>query len=355
MRVPVYHPQIRVTLHKTVARQTFDGQAPVSVRYAAPPAAIDLTPFLGENGAVQTTKSVREAAGAFLVTLTDAPHRLLAGGAFETLYGLIEPMDVIEIRARHAPVGSGEDLTEPPIVMRGFVSDVHRTEAMAAAGRPQRTVTIAGQDYPGGGAGATGDRPAGPRRRRPEAHPLGCQRGELLLGGGAALGGGQRHPPAALRRAGRRPGDGAARPLPEHGAAPLRHPPDGDADRAGRRVGRQLHLRPAGGRAHAAQRLQRRLDPRAPPRPGGAEQGQRPARAWLHAGTRRLLRAAAARRPRGGLLRGGRPARLPRLPELHRDAEGGARHGLRGARPARRGPRVPLPRRADGHPGPYAR
>jgi hypothetical protein len=44
----------------------------------------------------------------------------------DSLYGLVEPMDVIEIRMRHRPDPAATGM-EPPVVMRGFVCDVGRT------------------------------------------------------------------------------------------------------------------------------------------------------------------------------------------------------------------------------------
>jgi hypothetical protein len=149
MRVPVYQPGIQVKLFKTIKRTLLDdGTTPTSSRFQNMGDSIDLVPYLGEGGSVRTTKSVRDAAGGFSITMTDRPFHdgsnTLAGSNFETMYGLIEPMDFIEIRMRHDPVAAG---SKPPIVMRGFVSDVQRNEAMGADGRPMRTVVINGQDY----------------------------------------------------------------------------------------------------------------------------------------------------------------------------------------------------------------
>ncbi|WP_147432501.1 hypothetical protein [Pararobbsia silviterrae] len=54
-------------------------------------------------------------------------------------------MDVIEIRMAHdAYVYAGLDL---PIMMRGFVSSVRRTQAMGHEGKPKRIVSVSGHDY----------------------------------------------------------------------------------------------------------------------------------------------------------------------------------------------------------------
>jgi hypothetical protein len=142
--VPVYQPELQVTLHKTIARKTTNGKDATSQRFqgAVDKRVIDLAPFIGEAGAVQTSKSVSEPAGGWQITLAD--RALQSGGTFESVYGLVEPMDMIEIRMRHGtPASAGR----VPVVMRGFVTDVRRSEAMGGDGRPTRTVTLSGQDY----------------------------------------------------------------------------------------------------------------------------------------------------------------------------------------------------------------
>jgi hypothetical protein len=139
--VPVYGPQLKVTLFKTVRRETIDGEEKVSVRYGSTAKTIDLTPFLTDLSSVTTSKSVREPAGAFAITVSDQPYTVAAGT--DTLAGIVEPMDMIEIRFRHFPNGSAL----PPVIMRGFVSDVRRSESMGPDGTPMRGVTITGQDY----------------------------------------------------------------------------------------------------------------------------------------------------------------------------------------------------------------
>jgi len=140
--VKVYQPQFGVTLYKMVARKGLGGKLVTSDRFqgTVQQQAIDLTPFIGDGASVRTNKSVRQPAGGFQLTIGDQAH---GSAALESLYGLIEPMDMIEIRARHALTGAGQ----PPILMRGFVSDVSRSEGMGGDGRPQRQVTISGQDY----------------------------------------------------------------------------------------------------------------------------------------------------------------------------------------------------------------
>lgn len=141
VKVPVYNPGILVTLHKTVRRSSLDGNTTVSGRFKAIESKVDLTPFLGEGSSVRTSKGVREAAGGFTLTLADKGYS--NGLGVDTLYGIVEPMDFVEIRMTRQPTGS----SGPPIVMRGFVSNVQRSEAMTPDGKPVRVVTITGQDY----------------------------------------------------------------------------------------------------------------------------------------------------------------------------------------------------------------
>lgn len=149
MRLRVRHPGVSVVLHKNVGRTTLNGSTPVSERYAGRKQSIDLTPYLGDHGSVRVVKSVREPAGGFTVTFADRFDE--QGG--DTVYGLVEPMDLIEIRMAsdaHAHPRASRDSVAPrtyPIMLRGFVSEVRRNLAMGDNGQPQRSVTISGQDY----------------------------------------------------------------------------------------------------------------------------------------------------------------------------------------------------------------
>lgn len=141
MVVETHNPQVKVTLHKTVGRDTVDGSEPVSTRYKHSDYIIDLSPYLGDGSSVLTSKSIREPAGGFTLTLVDRPHG--RRDSLESLYGLIEPMDFVEIRMKHAYDGN----TLIPVVMRGFISEVRRSEGMGADGRPQRNIVLVGQDF----------------------------------------------------------------------------------------------------------------------------------------------------------------------------------------------------------------
>jgi hypothetical protein len=134
----ILHPQCKVTLVKAQRRsETVPGYTAAD-RYRELE-TIDLTPFLMTEGASLTvSKSVREPAGGFSLSVPDRPHAFKT--VVETLYALVEPMDYIEIRLAHEPVKG-----KLPIVMRGFVSQVARNEDLSS-GKPQRSVTISGQD-----------------------------------------------------------------------------------------------------------------------------------------------------------------------------------------------------------------
>lgn len=150
-KATVASPRIQLRLYKTISRQTVDGQVGVSARYEGKEEYIDLTPFLNDRSAVRTSKSVRDAAGAFSISFADRPHDSVLGAfaaetmsAIETVYGLVEPMDLIEIRIWN---GIGNPGPLYPIVMRGFVSDVQRQQGVGEDGKPQRVVVINGHDY----------------------------------------------------------------------------------------------------------------------------------------------------------------------------------------------------------------
>lgn len=144
--VNVRHPGLSVLLRKNIGRTTVDGIKPVNTRFSGQARAYDLTPLVGEAGAVRIGKSIREPAGAWTVRFGDRAN----ADASDTLYGLLEPMDVVEIRMtgdlyRH-PSGGGST-TNIPIMMRGLVTRVERSEAIGPDGKPQRYVEVSGQDY----------------------------------------------------------------------------------------------------------------------------------------------------------------------------------------------------------------
>ncbi|MFW9605937.1 MAG: hypothetical protein ACMV0I_05215 [Pseudomonas sp.] len=139
-----YEPKLRAYLVKVVDRKEIASGKPASAdRYKVNP-GIELTGYLGQHGGVRISKGVREPAGAFSITMVDKPHSKL----LDSLYALIEPMDMIEFRLAHNP----HDYAKPeqgyslPIVMRGLVSSINRGESMQN-GIPMRAVTITGHDF----------------------------------------------------------------------------------------------------------------------------------------------------------------------------------------------------------------
>lgn len=137
-QVKIRAPGVSVVLRKNIGRKTVSGAKAVSERFSGQNRLIDLTPFIGDSGRVSVRKSVREPAGSFSITFSD---RMAVDQ--DTVYGLVEPMDVIEIRM----AGDKHKSQPMPIMMRGLVSRIDRHEAMGPDGHPQRTVTICGQDY----------------------------------------------------------------------------------------------------------------------------------------------------------------------------------------------------------------
>jgi hypothetical protein len=140
----LYEPKAEVRLIKTGPRKELvSGVAVAKSRYADR-ASYDLTAMLGDGGVVRVAKGVRDPAGAFSISL---PDRALPE-INETLYAIVEPMDIIEIRMAHDPYAYAkqDEGYSLPVVMRGLVSSVTRSEGMSG-GRPVRTVTIAGQDF----------------------------------------------------------------------------------------------------------------------------------------------------------------------------------------------------------------
>lgn len=142
-RATVYHPQVEVLLYKNVDRTTAGDGVPLSARFKGADRIVDLAPWLSDASGVRTTKSVRDPAGGFSLTLVDRVH----GKDLDSIYGLIEPMDCIEIRMARMATSRITNAGKLPIIMRGFISDVRRAEAISGAGKPQRQVIISGQDY----------------------------------------------------------------------------------------------------------------------------------------------------------------------------------------------------------------
>ncbi|MDR3515186.1 MAG: hypothetical protein P4M00_05175 [Azospirillaceae bacterium] len=135
MTVSTYRPTCQILLVKAVDRE--DG---VARRYAKAARLVDLTPYLGSGGSVTITKSIDEPCGAFTVSFADKIRPDLA----DSVYAGVEAMDVIEIRAAREPhLYASQKL---PLIMRGFVSRVERSEEAGNNGAPRRIVSITGHD-----------------------------------------------------------------------------------------------------------------------------------------------------------------------------------------------------------------
>lgn len=137
MTIAVYTPGLSVTLIKLVDRK--DG---VAGRALDATREIDLTFLLGDSGTVQTTKSLHgDPAGGFSFSFADQPDP----ETDDTYYARIEPMDMIEIRAARDPASFNG--TQLPLLMRGFVTNVRRSESMGEDGTPRRAVLVTGHDF----------------------------------------------------------------------------------------------------------------------------------------------------------------------------------------------------------------
>lgn len=138
MAIPIFTFGLSVTCTKMVARAEDSG---IAARYTKADRLIDLTPYLGEAGVVRTVKALGPCSGGFDISFGDQ----MDSETLDTLYARIEPMDMIEIRASRTPEQfAGDDL---PLMMRGFVDSVRRSESVGDDGRPRRTVIITGHDF----------------------------------------------------------------------------------------------------------------------------------------------------------------------------------------------------------------
>jgi hypothetical protein len=135
--IVTYQPQLSVTLTKIIRYKNGEAQPWVADRNI-----VDLTAYLGEAGGVTTYKSVRDQAGTFTITFADKMDQKTQ----DSLYALISPMDYIDMRMSRNVVQPNAQ-GRLPIVMRGFVSSVKRSQEMGDDGIPRRFVTITGMDF----------------------------------------------------------------------------------------------------------------------------------------------------------------------------------------------------------------
>lgn len=141
MAVNTYRPRFSIVVYKT--RQRADSGQPGRI---AGGQAWDITGWLGDGSSVSVSKSVHRPMGSFVIQVPDQafwtdPH---AGEDMDTLYGLLEPLDEIEIRLARYDDSSAENLS---VLMRGFIRDIRRNEVMSPDGKPNRIVVIQGNDY----------------------------------------------------------------------------------------------------------------------------------------------------------------------------------------------------------------
>lgn len=143
----VFEPKIEVRVIKSSRRAEVSSGMATASRYRDL-ASLDLTPYLSDSTAVRIGKSVREPTGAWSISLVDR----MVPKVGESLYALIEPMDMIEFRLAHNPADpdyastSGGHRYQLPVVMRGFVSSITRSRSMEG-GTPSRMIQVSGHDF----------------------------------------------------------------------------------------------------------------------------------------------------------------------------------------------------------------
>lgn len=118
-----YQPKITARLVKVIRRDQISPMVDASLERYNQNSGIDLTPFIGDAGGVRLMKGVHEPAGAFSITLADMPYPEFG----ESLYALIEPMDMIEFRMAHNPTGLAHYEDEPD--QRDIDAELQQAEA----------------------------------------------------------------------------------------------------------------------------------------------------------------------------------------------------------------------------------
>lgn len=138
MTVQVFSPAISVVLKKTTSRD----QSGKSIRYSGPH-SFDLKPLLTEDSSVTISRQINAPAGTFQISVGD--RGVMHDQTLDSLYGIAEPMDVIEIRMARNP----HEYTQGklPLVFRGVISEIRRDESIGQDGKPRRTVVLAGHDW----------------------------------------------------------------------------------------------------------------------------------------------------------------------------------------------------------------
>ncbi|EPT1453069.1 hypothetical protein ACVOZ6_004724 [Escherichia coli] len=150
-RAQIATPEISVRLFKSISRKVGEQGLPTSMRYQNKEPSIDLTPHLGDGSSVVVDKGIDQPAGTFTITIPDIPQEtgeVVGPGSLspglESVYGLCEPMDCVEIRM-WGGLGVRPDVL--PIKMRGFISKVRSEWQMSSDGKPRRVIILSGHDY----------------------------------------------------------------------------------------------------------------------------------------------------------------------------------------------------------------
>jgi hypothetical protein len=147
MAVKTYIPQFTVIVYKAITRA--DNCQPTRLQ-GGQSQPWSITEHLGDGSEISVSKSVTSPKGSFVITVPDRYYKIApdAGGntpaGMDTLYGLLEPMDEIEIRLARNRAEYPNGL---PLLMRGFIRTIRRVESMGSDGKPQRSTVIQGNDY----------------------------------------------------------------------------------------------------------------------------------------------------------------------------------------------------------------
>lgn len=146
MAVRAYRPIFRITVYKAITRSDNGQPGRLQGGDNGESDGWDITPHLGDGSEISVSKSVKSPKGSFVITVPDQPYRVDPGrgATADTLYGLLEPMDEIDIRLARNPADYPNG---PPLLMRGFIRTIRRVESMSSDGKPQRTTVIQGNDY----------------------------------------------------------------------------------------------------------------------------------------------------------------------------------------------------------------
>jgi len=134
--IKVNTPKITVELFKLV-----DHSGQVAKKYDGSDKKFDITHLLGDGGSIHISKDIDQPCGSFSISFSD---KVGGNGNPDTVYALIEPMDLIEIRASRESWKYQDG--QYPLIMRGFVTTISRSEEVSSDGSPVRTVHVTGQD-----------------------------------------------------------------------------------------------------------------------------------------------------------------------------------------------------------------